>query len=129
MSTEWRTPASVYSVLDAEFGFTYDPCPLWEGDRLISDGLLAEWGEVTFCNPPYSAIKDWTRKAHQEWRKGKTVVLLIPSRTDTGWWHDYVMEADEIRFLRGRLNFDGPHEKGHNAPFPSCVVVFRAIPL
>lgn len=50
------------------------------------------------------------------------VVALIPSRTDTRWWHDYVMLADEIRFIRGRLHFDG-HSQG--APFPSAIVIWR----
>lgn len=121
-SNEWRTPEGTYRDLDAEFGFTYDPCPL-SGDQLISDGLLADWGAVTFCNPPYSKIADWVRKAYMEWQKGRTVVLLIPSRTDTAWWHDYVMKATEIRFIRGRLRFG---EATTSAPFPSCVVVFRA---
>jgi DNA N-6-adenine-methyltransferase (Dam) len=123
-SNEWGTPAALYEQLDAEFGFTYDPCPLWDGG-LISDGLLAEWDDVTFCNPAYSHIAKWVRKAYNEWRKGRTVVLLIPSRTDTRWWHDYVMKATEIRFIRGRLKF-GDATTG--APFPSCVVVWRASP-
>lgn len=122
---EWRTPASVYAALDDEFGFTYDPCPL-SGDGLISDGLLADWGEVTFCNPPYSAIAKWVEKAHKESRRGCIVVLLIPSRTDTRWWHDHVMYATEVRFIRGRLKF-GDATTG--APFPSCIVVFSAPPV
>jgi phage N-6-adenine-methyltransferase len=120
-SNEWATPSDVYEALNDEFGFTYDPCPLWDGG-LVSDGLLADWGAVTFCNPPYSDIANWVMKAWQQWRKGCTVVLLIPSRTDTRWWHDYVMKATEIRFIKGRLKFGGA---ATSAPFPSCVVVWR----
>lgn len=122
LSNEWRTPPAVYDDLNAEFGFDYDPCPLHDGG-LISDGLMADWGNVSFCNPPYSDIANWVRKGWLEWKRGKTVVLLIPSRTDTAWWHDYVMHASEIRFIRGRLKF-GDAKTG--APFPSAVVVFRA---
>lgn len=119
---EWRTPTTLYTSLDEEFGFTYDPCPMLEPGELRTDGLLSDWGEVTFCNPPYSEIKHWVRKAYEQWQRGCTVVLLIPSRTDTTWWHDYVMKATEIRFIRGRLKF-GDHTV--NAPFPSCIIVFR----
>jgi site-specific DNA-methyltransferase (adenine-specific) len=123
LTDEWRTPSSVYTRLDAEFGFTHDPCPLSDPDGLISDGLLSDWGAVNFCNPPYSDISQWVRKAWEESRKGRTAVLLIPSRTDTAWWHDYCMKADEIRYIRGRLKFG---DAVNSAPFPSCVVVFRA---
>lgn len=71
-SDQWATPKHVYEALDAEFGFTYDPCPLWVLGELCSDGLMADWGSVTFCNPPYSSIGKWVKKAHQEWRKGCT---------------------------------------------------------
>jgi len=126
LTNEWRTPPAVYAELDAEFGFDYDPCPLSNlNDSLISDGLLADWGNVAFCNPPYSAIKDWVRKGWEQWKLGKTVVFLIPSRTDTAWWHDYCMEATEIRFIRGRLKFG---DAKNAAPFPSCVVVFKRQP-
>lgn len=123
MSTtdEWSTPAHVYAALDDEFSFTFDPCPMTD-DVLKVDGLFTAWGEVTFCNPPYSDIARWVRKAHHEAERGCTVVLLIPSRTDTRWWHDHVMTADEIRFVRGRLKF-GNAKTG--APFPSCIVVWR----
>ena len=126
MTDEWRTPKSIYTALDAEFHFDHDPCPIYDGGW-SHDGLLADWGEVNFCNPPYSDLKNWIPKGYEQWKLGKTVVFLIPSRTDTAWWHDYVMEATEIRFIRGRLSFEGPKKNpgSHNAPFPSCVVVFQ----
>lgn len=122
MSTHdnWSTPKDVYRTLEAEFGFDYDPCPL--ADQPLFDGLKTEWGGVNFVNPPYSQIKAWCKKSYEEWLKGKTVVMLIPSRTDTSYWHDYIMKASEIRFIRGRLKFGGAK---NSAPFPSAIVVFR----
>ena len=115
---DWKTPKAVYQVLDAEFGFDFDPCP--ENPKF--DGLSIEWGSSNFVNPPYGReIPKWIKKGFEEHRKGKTVVFLIPSRTDTRWWHDYCM-LGEIRFIRGRLNFDD----GKNpAPFPSAIVIFK----
>ncbi len=115
---DWSTPKDVYRTLDAEFGFDFDPCPL----HADFDGLSMEWGGVSFVNPPYSKIKDWCRKAYDEWKKGKTVVMLIPSRTDTKYWHDYIMKASEIRFIRGRLKFG---DSKNSAPFPSAIIIFR----
>jgi site-specific DNA-methyltransferase (adenine-specific) len=115
----WRTPKAVYQTLDAEFRFDFDPCP----PNPQFDGLAANWGRRNFVNPPYKTIEAWIRKGFDEWSQGKTVVFLIPSRTDTGWWHDCVMQASEIRFIRGRLRFEGAN---NNAPFPSAIVVFRA---
>ena len=116
---DWRTPKALYQALDAEFHFDCDPCPT----KYKIDGLTMKWGCVSYCNPPYGrAINQWIAKAYVEARKGKTVVLLVPSRTDTKWWHDYCMKADEIRFIKGRLHFDdGPG----GAPFPSAIVIFR----
>ena len=123
LSNDWGTPTAVYEGLNDEFDFDYDPCPLRDlNETLVSDGLMADWGERSFCNPPYSALPKWIAKGYQEWCKGKTVVFLIPSRTDTRWWHDYCMKATEIRFIKGRLKFGNATT---SAPFPSCVVVFR----
>lgn len=86
------------------------------------DGLSSEWGKVNFVNPPYgNEIGKWIKKGYEEWQKGKTVVFLIPSRTDTRWWHEYVMKATEIRFIKGRLKFD---DQKNPAPFPSAIVIF-----
>lgn len=125
-STHWYTPQNIYADLDKEFHFDHDPCPLNKSPAPLmgdSDGLSEPWGKSTFCNPPYGRqIGVWIKKAYDEAKKGKTVVLLIPSRTDTQWWHDYIMKAQEIRFIKGRLKFGGAK---NNAPFPSCVVVFK----
>ncbi len=116
---DWKTPKAVYQVLDGEFNFDHDPCPTkWQ-----VDGLKSDWGGVNFVNPPYGKeIPKWIKKGYEEWQKGKTVVFLIPSRTDTRWWHDYCMKATEIRFIRGRLKFD---DQENSAPFPSAIVIFR----
>ena len=116
-SDEWATPTETFRALDAEFKFADDACPLG-GDR---NGLLREWSSPCFVNPPYSDIYPWMEKAKIEADAGKTVVLLVPSRTDTRWWHEFAMKASEIRFIRGRLKF-GNAKTG--APFPSAVVVF-----
>ena len=122
-SDDWATPAATFAALNAEFGFADDPCPLG-GDI---NGLMREWGNPCFVNPPYSAIGPWMERARLEAAAGKTVVLLVPSRTDTRWWHEHAMKATEIRFIKGRLKFG---DAKTDAPFPSCVVVFapRAAP-
>jgi len=120
-SDEWSTPEDTYRALDAEFGFIDDPCPLG-GDF---NGLMREWGSPCFINPPYSDIGPWMEKAWIESQAGKLVVALIPSRTDTKWWHRFAMRASEIRFIPGRLKFGGAKT---GAPFPSAVVIFGATP-
>jgi site-specific DNA-methyltransferase (adenine-specific) len=119
MSTHdhWSTPKDVYNELNKEFNFDDDPCPLGG-----NDGLMKEWGWKSFVNPPYSELKHWAEKAVREWKKGKTVVMLIPSRTDTKYWHEYIMQATEIRFIKGRLKFGNSK---NSAPFPSAIIVFR----
>lgn len=120
---DWKTPKAVYQLLDAEFRFDFDPCPV----EPSFDGLAVEWGDSNFVNPPYGReIGKWTAKAAEEAAKGKTVVLLVPSRTDTRWWHDCCMNADEIRYIRGRLCFD---DGARRAPFPSAIVIWRGLAL
>ena len=87
------------------------------------DGLRQDWASSTWCNPPYGReIGKWVRKARLEAERGNTVVCLLPARTDTRWFHDYVLDRAEIRFVRGRLKFGGSK---NSAPFPSMVAVFR----
>lgn len=119
LRTDWKTPRAVYQVLHSEFRFDHDPCP----SNPQQDGLKSSWGLSNFVNPPYGRqLPQWIKKGVQEWKKGKTVVFLIPSRTDTIWWHDYCMKANEIRFIKGRLKFD---DQENSAPFPSAVVIFK----
>ena len=116
---DWKTPRKLYSELDQEFQFDHDPCPT----NPMFDGLETEWGECNFVNPPYgNIIGKWLERGKEMQARGKTSVFLIPSRTDTRWWHNYVMQSDEIRFIKGRLKFD---EHKNCAPFPSAIVVMR----
>ena len=112
----WATPRALYLALDAEFGFTYDPCPLAPS----GDGLATSWkGKRVYCNPPYGrGVERWLAKA----REAELAVFLLPARTDTKWWHEHAMKADEIRFLRGRLRFGNAENV---APFPSVVLVYK----
>lgn len=119
LRSDWATPAGLYTELNEEFKFSFDPCPT----NPQYDGLSANWGMRNFCNPPYGRqITAWIKKGYEESLKGKLVVFLLPSRTDTQWFHNYIMKADEIRFIKGRLKFGGAK---NSAPFPSCIAVFR----
>ena len=126
---DWETPQDIFNELNSEFGFTLDVCASIDNAKCASfytiadDGLVQDWsGDVCWMNPPYGrSIGAWMEKAYTESKAGAAVVCLIPSRTDTRWWHDYAMKG-EVRFIRGRLRFSG-HK--NNAPFPSAVIIFR----
>jgi phage N-6-adenine-methyltransferase len=130
-SNEWETPQALFDQLDAEFHFTLDPCATPENAKCHKfftkqdDGLCKNWYENTvFVNPPYGReIGAWVAKSLASAKHGATVVMLIPARTDTKYWHEFVMEAHEIRFIRGRVKFGGVE---NNAPFPGVIVVFRS---
>jgi len=124
-SDKWETPQEFFDKLDAEFHFDWDVCATRESAKCAlywseeDDALVQEWAGVCWMNPPYGRqIGQWVQKAYEA---DATVVCLLPARTDTAWWHDYVMKG-EVRFIRGRLHFSG-HK--WNAPFPSAVVIFR----
>lgn len=126
---DWGTPVKFFKRLDAEFGFTLDVCATERTAKCREfftpemDGLKQRWYGICWMNPPYgNEIAAWMEKAYRESRTGTTVVCLVPSRTDTNWWHEYVMKAAEIRFVRGRLRFEGAEA---SAPFPSAVVVLH----
>jgi len=125
----WETPQKLYDKLSEEFNFTLDVCALPETAKCEEyytpeiDGLKQEWKGVCWMNPPYGKeISVWLKKAYEESLKGVTVVCLIPSRTDTRYWHDYCMKASEIRFIKGRLKFG---DSINSAPFPSAIVIFK----
>lgn len=127
-SDKWMVPTHIYSELDDEFHFTGpDPCPIdWEKET-HEDGLTSEWGQCVFVNPPYSKCGEWVEKSWKEWKKGKTIVMLINSCTDTSYFHKWIYGQAELRFIRGRLAFINPKEpdrKTYNVR-PSMVVVFR----
>ena len=132
----WETPQDFYDQLNKEFNFTLDPCCTKETAKCDhyftkeDNGLIQSWQDHTvFMNPPYGReIKQWIIKAYQEWAKGDSeVVCLIPSRTDTTYWHSFIFpfyyaNQIEIRFLKGRLKFGNAK---NSAPFPSAVIVFK----
>lgn len=122
----WETPAAFFRALDAEFHFTLDVCAVPENAKCRAfytpeqDGLSQKWGGCCWCNPPYGReIGKWVKKAAEA---ECTVVMLLPARTDTAWFHDYVYGHAEIRFVRGRLKFG---DSKNSAPFPSMVAIFR----
>lgn len=129
-SVEWATPWELFRQLDAEFHFNLDPCSTHENAKCADhftkaeDGLLQDLGgKRVFCNPPYGReLPKWIRKAHDEAEKGALVVMLIPARTDTRAFHDYIYHNAEIRFIRGRIKFG---DAKASAPFPSMLVIFR----
>lgn len=129
-SIEWATPWPLFRELDAEFHFDLDPCSTHENAKCAAhftqeeDGLLQDWGgKRVFCNPPYGReLPKWIKKAHDEAEKGALVVMLIPARTDTRAFHDYIYHQAEIRFIRGRIKFGDAKTA---APFPSMIVIFK----
>lgn len=116
----WATPAALFRSLDNEFGFDLDPCPL-DGKIDGLSPLFCDWsGRRVFCNPPYGPkIGAWLERRTQ----AVLAVYLLPARTDTRWFHNLVLgQADEIRFVRGRLKFG---DAVNSAPFPSMIVIYR----
>jgi phage N-6-adenine-methyltransferase len=126
---EWPTPQDFFDEVGRELGpFDLDPCctPTSAKEPKFftkeDDGLTQRWEGKVWMNPPYGrTIKQWMKKAYESSLCGAFVVCLIPSRTDTAWWHDYAMKG-EVRFIRGRLKFGNATE---NAPFPSALVIFH----
>ena len=133
-SDMWGTPGGFFEKLNQKYKFTLDACASKENHKcekyytIEDDGLSKSWvNEVVFVNPPYSDVGKWVAKAYYESaNNGATVAMLIPSRTDTKYWHDYIMNAaNKIYFIKGRLKFEnGSHKVSHSAPFPSALVVF-----
>lgn len=127
---DWKTPIQIIEALRTEFPFTLDACatpgntvaPLF----FTKDGLGQPWEGIVWCNPPYGrGVDKWLRKGFESAEAGATVVFLLPARTDTRWFHEIVLPAAEIRFLRGRLQFGASK---HGAPFPSMLAIFRPDP-
>jgi phage N-6-adenine-methyltransferase len=139
-SDEWGTPKKLLAELEEEFGaFDLDPCatdenhvaPKWFTKE--QDGLKQPWFGRVFVNPPYSDIKSWTKKCWIESKgclRTDRIVYLVPARTDTKWFHEYIWDkekhtplyATEVRFIKGRLRFEGGN---YCAPFPSMLVIWR----
>ena len=129
-TVEWETPQDLFDKLNSEFRFTLDPCATAENAKCRKyytkeqDGLLQDWtGETVYCNPPYGRqMANWIRKCYQHWLSGGVAVMLIPARTDTKAFHEYIYGKAEIRFIKGRLRFGNAQQ---NAPFPSMIVIYR----
>jgi len=127
---EWTTPIELFNQLDNEFHFTLDPCATKENAKcskfytIEDDGLNKSWdNEIVFVNPPYGkTIKEWVRKSSET---NGVVVMLLPARTDTKYFHDYIYNKAELRFIKGRLKFGGNQNGSGSAPFPSMIVIFR----
>jgi phage N-6-adenine-methyltransferase len=128
-STEWETPQKLFDSLNAEFHFTLDVCATAANAKCQhfyskeENAFRQRWRGVCWMNPPYgrTITPRWVQKAYWSSQEGALVVCLLPARTDTIWWHKYVMKG-EIRFLKGRVKFTGGL---YSAPFPSAVVIFR----
>lgn len=123
----WATPQAFFDELNEEFTFDLDTCAIADNAKCArffspeEDGLAQDWTDcIAWCNPPYGReIGKWVKKAAESRAR---VVMLLPARTDTAWFHDYIYGKAEIRFVRGRLKFgDGKN----SAPFPSMVVIFE----
>lgn len=129
-NNEWATPQDFFDKLDKEFNFNLDPCATTANHKCQmwfnreEDGLSKSWDNLrVFCNPPYGReIGKWVKKASEA--RGGIVVMLIPARTDTKYFHEYIYNKTEIRFIKGRLKFDGYKSC---APFPSCIVIFYGL--
>ena len=127
----WETPQDLFDDLDREFHFDLDVCAIPENAKCKKfytpeqDGLRQPWDGTCWCNPPYGReIGKWVRRALFASVSGYTVVMLLPARTDTKWFHDYIYKRAEIRFLKGRLKFGNSK---NSAPFPSMIVIFRGL--
>lgn len=134
----WGTPQELFRALDGEFHFGLDAAATASNAKCSSffspevDGLAQNWdvGAGVFCNPPYGReIGRWVQKAYQEFQGGvEPIVLLLPARTDTRWFHDFIYGKAELRFLRGRVRFtDESGRPGEPAPFPSMIAIYRRV--
>ena len=121
----WMTPIDLLEKIENEFGELFDPCP--KDFDYSFDGLEISWSreKVCFVNPPYSQIKFWVEKCYKESLLGSKIVLLIPARTDTRYFHSFINNKANVRFIKGRLKFihpDGRNSK--SAPFPSILCLY-----
>lgn len=145
-SDEWGTPQDLYDSLNEELGpFDMDVAATAENSKCMyfaskdthQNGLEADWMNKNWCNPPYSQVKEFAKKAQEEAAKGHMTVMLIPARTDTKFFHEYIYQKPnvEIRFLKGRIKFISPdgsllrgtsmNGSNNAAPFPSMIVIFK----
>lgn len=125
-TSDWATPQYIFDELNEAYHFTVDVAASAENAKLPryydekTNGLLQNWdGEMVWCNPPYGReIANWVKKAYES---KSNVVMLLPARTDTKWFHEYVYNKASVQFVKGRLKFGGAKD---NAPFPSMIVIW-----
>ena len=124
----YSTPQNLFDKLNEKYMFELDVCATHENAKCrryftrSDDGLVQKWEGACWMNPPYGReIIKWMEKAYISALDGATVVCLVPSRTDSRWWHEFAM-LGEIEFIRGRLKFG---DSKNSAPFPSAIVVFN----
>jgi phage N-6-adenine-methyltransferase len=128
-SDEYETPDDLYKHYNKIFNFDGDVCANINNTKhkknffdKNDNGLIKDWWKKNWMNPPYgNQISLWVKKAYDESKKNKLVVCLLPARTDTKWWHDYVLKSNHIHFIKGRLRFNNLNS---SAPFPSAIVIF-----
>lgn len=124
-SQEWQTPDSIFVPLNNEFKFEWDVCATKENAKCVGfytlqdDGLSTAWFGRCWMNPPFNSAARWVKKAYES--ELAMTVALLPSRTNTNWWHTYCMRATEIRFVLGRPKFGSAW---HGLPQPLAIVVF-----
>ena len=124
----WSTPQELYDTYNQTYNFELDVCATKDNAKCSKyytkeeDGLSQDWTGTIWMNPPYGReIGKWMKKAYEASLTGATIVCLVPSRTDTKWWHNYAMYGD-ITFIKGRLKFGNAK---NSAPFPSAIVIFK----
>ena len=125
----WSTPADFFEDISERFGsFDLDPCADHDNAKAnvyytkAENGLSKEWKGKVWMNPPYGReIIKWMKKAYESSLDGAMVVCLVPSRTDTRWWHEYAMKGT-VEFIKGRLKFG---DSKNSAPFPSALIIFN----
>jgi phage N-6-adenine-methyltransferase len=125
----WKTPKWLFDLLDNQFGFDCDICA--DDQNALCDNyfteknscLFADWHYTNFMNPPYGRdIINFVSKAHHQYDMlGNRTIGLLPARTDTKWFHNYIYKQAPIIFIKGRLKFEGG-DKLAPAPFPSMIV-------
>jgi site-specific DNA-methyltransferase (adenine-specific) len=127
---EWATPQLFYEELNKKYNFNLDPCSTDNNHKCKKyftkkdNGLLQSWsGYRVYCNPPYGReIGKWVEKAYNENKNGTFIVMLLPARTDTKWFHNFIYKQHKIEFIKGRLKFN---DGKNSAPFPSMIVIMK----
>lgn len=129
-SEEYETPPEIFEPLQKEFDLQLDVCATKENTKCDlfftkeEDGLTKEWDRSFWMNPPFGRnLKKWVQKAYEESQKGVIGVLLLPVRSNTIWWHKYIIDTKaEVRFLKGEIKFVG-YERGLWLPF--AIIIFN----